>query len=49
IKIKDKKIFDFVKVYLKFNKDRFSKAKDIKSIIINLPVPKSDNVLNETI
>ncbi|MCK4348744.1 MAG: N-6 DNA methylase [Thermoplasmatales archaeon] len=49
IEIKDKKIFDFVKVYLNFNKDKFSKAKDIKSIIINLPVPKSDNVLKETI
>ena len=49
IEIKDNKILDFVKVYLNFNKEKFAESKDVRSRIINLPVPKSDEILREII
>ncbi len=49
IEIKDKKIFDFVRIYLSSVSDKLSKVKEIKSSIINLPVPKSNEILNEII
>jgi hypothetical protein len=47
IEIKDKKIRDFVEVYLNFNKESLFKSKDVKNIILNNPVPKSDEVIKE--
>ncbi len=49
IEIKNKKISDFIRVYLNSNEEKFAKAKDIKSMLINLPVPKSDEILREII
>ncbi|ODS37666.1 MAG: hypothetical protein A7315_13255 [Candidatus Altiarchaeales archaeon WOR_SM1_79] len=49
IEIKDNKILDFVKVYLNSGEEKFAKSKDVRSRIINLPVPKSDEVLKEII
>ncbi len=45
IEIKEKKIRDFVEVYLNSNSEKLSKAKDVKNIILNISVPKSDEVL----
>ncbi len=47
IEIKDKKIRDFVEVYLNFNSEKFAKAKDVKNIILNISIPKSDDVSKE--
>ena len=49
MEIKDKQTLNFVKVYLDYNSDEFSKVKDIKSRIINIAVPKSDAVLKEIV
>jgi len=49
IEIKDKKIRDFVEVYLNCNKEKFIKAKDVKNLILNIPVPNSDEVLKDII
>lgn len=49
IEIKDKKIRDFVEVYLNCNSKKLSKAKDVKNIILNISVPKSDEILKEII
>ena len=49
IEIKNNKILNFVKIYLNYNKENFAKAKDSKSTIINIPVPKSDYVLKDAI
>jgi len=49
IEIKDKKIRDFVEVYLNYNKEKFIKAKDVKNLILNIPVPNSDEVLKDII
>jgi len=49
IEITDKKIMDFVRVYLNFYKEECFKAIDVKGMIINLSVPKSDEVLKEVI
>jgi len=49
IEIKDNKIRDFVEVYLNSNSEKLSKAKDIKNIILNIPVPKSDEALKEIV
>lgn len=49
IEIKDKKIRDFVEIYLNSNSEKLSKAKDAKSMILNISVPKSDEVLKEII
>lgn len=47
IEIKDKNTLDFVKMYLDYNYDNFAAARDVKSRIINLAVPKSDKILKE--
>ncbi|MBI4170905.1 MAG: hypothetical protein HY514_04370, partial [Candidatus Aenigmarchaeota archaeon] len=49
IEIKDKKIRDFVEIYLNLNSEKLSKAKDVKNLILNIPVPKPVEVLKETI
>jgi type I restriction-modification system DNA methylase subunit len=49
IEIKDKKIRDFVEIYLNSNSEKLSKAKDVKNMILNISVPKSNEVLKETI
>lgn len=50
IEVKDKKILDFIRVYLEFNKEKFAKEKkDLKNAIYNIPVPKSDETLKEII
>jgi len=49
IEIKDKKTLDFVKVYPEYITDEFTNAKDVKSVIINIAVPKSKEVLKEII
>jgi len=49
IEIKDKKIRDFVAVYLNSVVEKFRKSKDVKGLIYNVGVPKSDDVLNEIV
>jgi type I restriction-modification system DNA methylase subunit len=49
VEIKDNKIRDFVEVYLNYNKEKLVKAKDVKNLILNTPIPKSDEVLKEII
>ena len=49
IEIKDKKIKDFVEIYLNSTNDKFVKAKDVKNRILNISVPKSDEFLKEII
>jgi len=49
MEIKDKKIKDFVEIYFNFNSERLSKAKDVKNLILNISVPKSDEVLKDII
>ncbi len=47
IEVKDKKLKDFVEMYLNFNSEKLSK--DIKSMLINIPIPKSDEILKDVI
>ncbi len=47
VEIRNKEIFDFVKVYLEVNSEKLIKSEDFKDIILNLPVPKSDKILKE--
>lgn len=49
IEIKDKKIMDFVEIYLGSNSEKLSKSKDVKNMILNLPVPKSDEVMKDIV
>ncbi len=49
IEIKDKKLLDFIAVYLNSNSEKLAKAKDVKNMILNIPIPKSDEVLKEMI
>lgn len=49
VEIKDKKIRDFVAVYLNSVAEKLSKSKDVKGLIYNIEVPKSDDVLNEIV
>ncbi|MCK4735185.1 MAG: N-6 DNA methylase, partial [Methanophagales archaeon] len=49
IEIKDKKIRDFVAVYLNSIAEKLSKSKDAKGLIYNIEVPKSDDILNEIV
>ena len=49
IEIKDKKIKDFVEIYFNSNGEKLSKSKDAKNLILNIPVPKSDELLKEII
>lgn len=49
VEIKDKKVFDFTAVYLNSINEKLSKSKDVKTIILNLSVPKSDEILKEII
>lgn len=49
IEIRDKKIRDFVEVYLNSNSEKLVKAKDAKNIVLNISVPKSDEVLKGVI
>ena len=49
IEIRNRKIKDFVEVYLNSNSEKLSKAKDVKNIILNISVPKSDEILKEII
>ncbi|OIO34569.1 MAG: hypothetical protein AUJ70_00820 [Candidatus Omnitrophica bacterium CG1_02_40_15] len=49
IKIEDKRTRDFVAVYLNSNLEKFAKAKEAKAIVLNIPLPKSEEVLKEII
>ncbi|MEM5799373.1 MAG: N-6 DNA methylase [Candidatus Aenigmatarchaeota archaeon] len=49
VEIKDKKVRDFVEVYLNYNREKLAKSKDVKNLILNIPIPKSDEVLKEII
>ncbi|MFH1773995.1 MAG: N-6 DNA methylase [Methanobacteriota archaeon] len=49
VEIKDKKILDFVGVYLNFSSEKLAKSKDVKGIILNLPVPTSEEILKEIV
>lgn len=49
IEINDKKIMDFARVYFNFYRDNLSKSKDVKTMILNIPVPKSDEIIKEII
>jgi len=49
VEIKDKKIRDFVDVYLNSNTKILLKSKDVKNQILNIAVPKSDKILKEVI
>ena len=49
VEIMDKKIRDFIEVYLDYNKEKLIMAKDAKSLILNIPVPKSNEVLEDII
>ncbi|RLG10210.1 hypothetical protein DRN69_09400, partial [Candidatus Pacearchaeota archaeon] len=49
VEIKDQKIKNFVVVYLNSNKEKFTKAKDVKNLIYNIQVPKSEEVIKEII
>jgi len=49
VQIKDKKIRDFVAIYLDSVEEKLSKAKDVKSVIYNIEVPKSNEVMKEII
>ncbi|MBU5687910.1 MAG: hypothetical protein KQA31_00670, partial [Candidatus Aenigmarchaeota archaeon] len=49
VESKDKKVRDFVEVYLNYNREKLAKSKDVKNLILNIPIPKSDEVLKEII
>lgn len=49
IEIKDNKVRDFVVVCLNSNSEKLYKSKNAKTIILNLPVPKSEEILKEII
>ncbi len=49
IEIKDRNIRDFAEVYLNSNSEKLAKAKDVKNMILNISVPKSDEVLKEIV
>ena len=49
IEIKDEKILDFVEIYFGIKKEEVTKIKDLKKIIINLPIPKSEEILKNII
>lgn len=49
VEIKNKKIRNFVEVYLSFNGEKLGKSKDVKNIILNISIPKSNEVLKEII
>jgi type I restriction-modification system DNA methylase subunit len=49
IEIKDKKVFDFIRVYLSSSSEKLKKSKDVKALILNLPAPKSNEILKEII
>jgi len=49
IEIKDKKIRGYIEIYLNCNSDKISKSKDVKNMILNIPVPKSDEIIREII
>jgi len=47
IEIKEKKILDFIEIYFKSSKERLFKAPDVKNIVLNISIPKSDEILKE--
>ncbi len=47
IETKDKGIRDFVAVYLNSIPEKLSKSKEVKSLIYNLPVPKSNDIIGK--
>jgi len=49
IEVKDKKVREYVEIYLNCNSDKISKSKDVKNMILNIPVPKSDEIIKEII
>ena len=49
IEIKNKQTLEYVKIYLKQDIDNLSKSDNVKSLVINIPVPKSPGILNEII
>ncbi|MEM5810968.1 MAG: N-6 DNA methylase, partial [Candidatus Aenigmatarchaeota archaeon] len=49
VEIKEKKVRDFVEVYLNYNREKLAKSKDVKNLILNIPIPKSEEVLKEII
>ena len=49
VEVKDKKIREYMEIYFNCNSDKFSKSKDVKNMILNIPVPKSDEIIKEII
>ncbi|RLI86632.1 MAG: hypothetical protein DRO76_03560 [Candidatus Altiarchaeales archaeon] len=49
IQIKDKKVLNFVSIYLNSIAEKLKRAKDAKDLIYKIEVPKSDAVLKEII
>ena len=49
VEISDKQIFDYVRIYFHKIIDDISKADKIKNLIINIPVPKSSELIDELI
>jgi DNA-directed RNA polymerase subunit L len=47
IQIKNKKVRDFVSVYLNSMEEKLKKSKDVKNLIYKIEIPKSDSVLKE--
>jgi len=49
VEIKDKKTRDFVKIYFNSYSEKLLKSKEVKNIILNISVPKSEEVFKEII
>ncbi len=49
VQIKNKKVLDFAVIYLNSISEKLKKTKDIKGIIHNIKVPKSDRILKEIV
>ena len=49
IEIRDERVRKFVNVYFNLKKDELVKSEEVKSIILNLPVPKSEEVIKEIV
>lgn len=49
LEIKDKYLLKYVRIYLKYCLNDSKKIDDVKSFLINMPVPKSPETLNEII
>ena len=49
VEIKDLMIRTFAYLYFSSEKEELKKAKDVKNLIYNIPVPKSEEVIKEII